>query len=387
MVDLLSAPPTPAPAAKTMRVARYNYPLDFGEGIGALTADLQRMLLAGRYVLTEEVARFEAAFAEYVGVRHVRGVNSGTDALILALMALGIGPGDEVVTHANTFHATVAAICLVGATPVLVDADDRTWEMDAHPLDAAVTPRTRVLMPVHLFGKPGPMEAVMAVAARHGLRVVEDAAQSHGARVGGRRTGSLGDVSAFSFHPSKNLAAAGDGGAIATDDPEIAAAVERLRSLGQSGQNHHVAVGYNSKLHAIQARILEHKLPSLDRWNAARRQAARGYRERLADLPLRFQPEDAGEEHVYHLFQVRTDRRDALLQHLVDAGVDATLRYPAPIHLQPAFADRGWRPGQFPVAERLAAELLTLPIRPDLSADEQDYVAERIRAFFGAGGA
>jgi len=383
MVDLLDAPAPP----RVRRVGRYNYPADFGDGVDALTAELQGMLLGGRYVLTEEVSRFEAAFAEYLGVRHVRGVNSGTDALILAFMALGIGRGDEVVTHANTFYATVAAACLVGATPVLVDADERSWGMDVTQLDAAVTAWTRALVPVHLFGKPAPMEAVMAAAERHGVQVVEDAAQSHGARTGGRRTGSFGVVSAFSFHPSKNLAAAGDGGAIATDDAELAASIDRLRALGQQGQNHHVAVGYNSKLHAIQARILEHKLPSLDAWNAARRAAAAGYRERLAGLPLRFQPEDAGEEHVYHLFQVRTDRRDALLAHLQAWGVDAVVRYPTPIHLQPAFADRGWREGQFPVAEALAGELLCLPIRPDLGADEQDYVAERIRAFFGAGGA
>jgi len=383
MVEMLSPP---AAAPRVTRVGRYNYPAEFGD-VAELVADLQRMLLGGRYVLTEEVARFEAAFAAYLGVRHVRGVNSGTDALILALMALGVGRGDEVVTHANTFHATVAAACLVGATPVLVDADDRSWGMDASAMDAAVTPRTRVLMPVHLFGKPAPMAQVMAAAARHGVHVVEDAAQSHGARSGGRRTGSFGIVSCFSFHPSKNLAAAGDGGAIATDDLEIAAAVDRLRALGQSGQNHHVAVGYNSKLHALQARILEHKLPSLDAWNAARRRAAAGYRERLAGLPLRFQPEDAGEEHVYHLFQVRTDRRDALLAHLQQSGVDAVIRYPTPIHLQPAFADRGWRAGQFPVAEALAGELLCLPIRADLSADELDYVAECVHAFFGGGGA
>lgn len=386
MVDTLEAPAVPAPPRVT-RVGRYNYPAEFGDGIDALAADLRRMLLAGRYVLTEEVSSFEAAFAAYLGVQHARGVNSGTDALILALMALDVGPGDEVVTHANTFYATVAAACLVGATPVLVDADDRTWGMDATQLDVAVTPRTRVLMPVHLFGKPAPMDAVMDAARRHGVQVVEDAAQSHGARIGERRTGSFGIVSCFSFHPSKNLAAAGDGGAVVTDDAEIAASIDRLRALGQAGQNHHVDIGYNSKLHALQARILEHKLPSLDGWNDARRLAAAGYRERLAGLPLRFQPEDAGEEHVFHLFQVRTDRRDALLAHLQQSGIDAVIRYPTPIHLQPAFADRGWRAGQFPVAEALAGELLCLPIRADLSADEQDYVAERIRAFFGAGGA
>lgn len=367
-----------------MNVQRYNYAEQFEEVLEVVVADLRRMLVEGRYVLGEDVARFERAFAAYLGSPHVLGVNSGTDALVLAFMALGIGPGDEVVTSANTFHATVAAIRLVGATPVLVDADDETFLIDAARVDAAVTGATRALVPVHLFGKPCAMEPLLATAARHGLAVVEDAAQAHGAVTGGRRVGAIGTIGCFSFHPSKNLAAAGDAGCVATASPELAEAIDVRRGLGQKGQNHHVAVGLNSKLDAIQARILEAKLARLDGWNHARRRVAAAYRERLAGLPVSFQREDPGEEHVYHLLQLRTSRRDALLEHLRARGVDAVVRYPCPIHLQPAFAGLGWREGEFPVSERLARELLCVPVRPDMGDGEIDEAAGAVRAFFGA---
>ncbi|HEU4561558.1 MAG TPA: DegT/DnrJ/EryC1/StrS family aminotransferase [Longimicrobium sp.] len=366
---------------------RYNYAAQLDGELRGLMRDIRGMLLDGRYVLTREVEDFEQAFAAYLGVPHARGVGSGTDALVIALQALGIGPRDEVVTHANTFHATVAAIVLVGATPVLVDAVEETFLMDVEQASAAVTTRTRVLVPVHLCGKPTPMEPVLALAERHGLRVMEDAAQAHGARWNGRRVGTFGIAGCFSFHPSKNLAAAGDGGAIVTHDAGLDAEIACRRALGQRQQNDHVRVGMNSKLDALQARILSAKLARLDRWSDERRRAARWYHQRLAGLPVRPQAWDADEEHVFHLFQVSTDRRDALLEHLRGNGVDAVVRYPVPIHLQPAFADQGWRAGQFPVAERLSRETLCLPIRPDLAEDEVDYVAECIRGFFGGAGA
>jgi dTDP-4-amino-4,6-dideoxygalactose transaminase len=367
-----------------MKIGRYNYPSQFGSDVSRLFAELEAMILSGRYVLTSEVAAFEAAFADYVGAKQVCGVNSGTDALILALLALGVGRGDEVITQANTFNATVAAIRLSGATPVLVDADEASFLIDEAQVAAAITPRTRVILPVHLYGKPTPMAGLQALADRNGLELVEDAAQAHGARIGGRRVGCFGAASCFSFHPSKNLAAAGDGGAIATSSDAIAACVRRLRELGQQGQNNHVVTGYNSKLDAIQARIVAWKLAWLDQWNEARRVAAARYREELSGLPLTFQQESAGEEHVYHLFQVRTPERDALLAHLRVNGIDAVVRYDTPIHLQPAFSDCGFRPGQFRVAERLAKELLCLPIRPDLSPEEIGYVCDTTREFFSA---
>jgi dTDP-4-amino-4,6-dideoxygalactose transaminase len=364
------------------RVNRYNYATQFGSELPSLTSDIQRMLIGGQYILTKELSEFELAFGTYLDVSHVRGVNSGTDAIIIALLALGVRPGDEVITQANTFNATVAAICLVGATPVLVDVNAETFLIDERCLEEAITSRTRVLMPVHLFGKPTPMEKILALAEKHGVAVVEDAAQAHGARIDGKRVGSIGTIGCFSFHPSKNLAAAGDGGAVVTNDTGLDEEIRRRRELGQCGQNHHVVVGLNSKLDAIQARILSYKLQYLDEWNEKRRRVAKWYRERLIDVPLYFQALSVNEEHVFHLFQVGTDQRDELQNYLQRAGVDVVVRYPTPIHLQPAFAAIGWRKGQFPIAERLASELLCLPIRPDMGVDAVDYVTESIRTFF-----
>jgi dTDP-4-amino-4,6-dideoxygalactose transaminase len=365
-----------------VKVPRYNYPDQFGDSFESLMSDLRRMLLDGRYILTQEVATFEGVFADYVGVRHARGLNSGTDALILALAALGIGPGDEVITAANTFNATVAAIRLVGAKPVLVDADQDTYLLDVRQLPSAISGRTKALLPVHLYGKPCAMGEIMRLAETAGVVVVEDAAQAHGAKVQGRSVGSFGQVGCFSFHPSKNLAAAGDGGMLVTNVERIDRFCEQARALGQSGQNNHVILGGNSKLDAIQARVLSAKLPYLDQWNERRRQVAAAYRERLAGLPIAFQSTSPDEEHVYHQFQVRCRKRDALQRHLVADGIDAVTRYQQPIHLQRAFADCGWRAGRFPIAEALCDELLCLPIRPDMSMNEIDYVSESVRAFF-----
>jgi dTDP-4-amino-4,6-dideoxygalactose transaminase len=364
-----------------MKVGRYNYPAHFPE-FEALMSDLRKMILAGRYILTKEVEAFEKAFAEMHNTQFGCGVNTGTDALAIAFAALGIQAGDEIITQANTFNATVSAIRLVGAVPVLVDADEQTFLMDGQQVEQAITPRTRAIVPVHLYGKPTPMESILGVAAKHGVQVIEDAAQAHGARIQGRRVGSFGLAGCFSFHPSKNLAAAGDGGAIVTNDETLAERICEIRSLGQRGANHHIRPGFNSKLDSIQARILHAKLPHLDRWNEERRKVAAMYREQLKGLPLVFQAESTGEEHAYHLFPVRFTNRAALLDHLVGAGVDAVIRYPQPIHLQPAFAEFGWRCGQFPVAESLARELLCLPIRPDLQANEIEYVCEQVGAFF-----
>jgi dTDP-4-amino-4,6-dideoxygalactose transaminase len=365
-----------------MRVNRYNYGQQFGDGIDNLVAELRKMLLEGKYITTEEVASFEADFAEFLNVSHVLGTNTGTDAIAMTLMALGIGQSDEVITQANTFNATVTAIRMAGATPVLVDADPRTFLMDLSQAPSVLSSQTKAILPVHLYGKPTAMPPLMHIAERSGLFLIEDAAQAHGARIDGRMVGSFGTAACFSFHPSKNLAAAGDGGAIATNHEDLASKIEMIRSLGQRNQNEHVVPGVNSKLDAIQARVLSWKLPYLDAWNSQRRTAAGWYRERLEDLPLSFQSQDPGEEHVYHLFQIRTDRRDALLRHLRNSNVDAVVRYPIPIHLQPAFSEYGWREGQFPVAERLANELLCLPIRPDLSLLEVEYVTDRVRGFF-----
>ncbi len=365
-----------------MQVRRYDYMAQFGDQLPKLVAEIDRMLRDGNYVLSNEVRQFEEAFGAYLDVAHVYGVNSGTDALIVGLRALGIGPGDEVVTQANTFNATVAAICLVGATPKLVDVDSETFLLDLDILAQSVTSKTRAVIPVHLYGKPTPMGRIMDLSAKLDFAVIEDAAQAHGARTGDRRVGTIGQIGCFSFHPSKNLAAAGDAGALVSGHAKIAEKVECLRALGQSGQNHHVTIGYNTKLDAIQALILKEKLSRLDAWNEDRRRLAARYRHRLAEAPVQFQRVDSGEEHVFHLLQVRTDRRDALFQHLRSADIDCVIRYPTPIHLQPAFADYGWKCGQFPVAEQLANELLCLPIRPDMSLAEVDYVSDQVLSFY-----
>jgi dTDP-4-amino-4,6-dideoxygalactose transaminase len=365
-----------------MKVERYNYKSQFTSDPDPLFREIRDMILNGRYILSKEVSEFESKFACYLGVNHMRGVNTGTDSLVIALRALGVGSGDEVITQANTFHATVAAIRHAGATPVLVDADEQSFLLDQSQVDAAITARTRAIIPVHLYGKPTPMEHLLSLANKRGIAVVEDAAQAHGARIGGRLVGSFGDLACFSFHPSKNLAAAGDAGAIATNSDFLAERVRCLRELGQCGQNHHLIHGFNSKLDAIQARVLSWKLPYLDTWNEERRRVAAMYRKQLGELPLDFQSETPGEEHAYHLFQVRTSLRDALLSHLREAGIDAVVRYPSPIHLQPAFADMGWSRGQFAVAERLAKELLCLPIRPDLPISEVDYVCQQVHGFY-----
>jgi dTDP-4-amino-4,6-dideoxygalactose transaminase len=362
--------------------SRYNYRAQFGDNIDGLVDDLRTMLVEGRYILNGDVRDFEQSFASYTGTSFARGVNTGTDAVLLTLMALRIGPGDEVITQANTFHATVAAIHLAGAKPVLVDALDDSFLMDTDAAAAAITSSTRAIIPVHLFGKPTPMLDLVAACHKAGVHLIEDAAQAHGACIHGRRVGSFGIAGCFSFHPSKNLAAAGDAGAVVSNDATFIEAIDQLRALGQRGQNDHVVVGYNSKLDAIQARILACKLRSLDVWNEKRAYIAEQYRSSLADLPVSFQETGPGETHVFHLFQLRSARRNELLRFLLDHGIDAVIRYPVPIHLQPAFAHYGWRGGEFPVAERLADELLCLPIRPDMLPAEIEFVTSTVRSFF-----
>ena len=364
-----------------MKVNRYDYRSQF-ERFEDFMTEMSAMILDGHYVLSEELPEFERAFAAYLQCSFVVGVNTGTDALLCSLKSLALRPEHEVVTHANTFNATVAAICLAGLKPSLVDADEDSFLMNTGQAIGAMTSQTQVFLPVHLYGKPTPMRELLRESETRGIYVVEDAAQAHGARLDGRRMGTFGTLGCFSFHPSKNLAAAGDGGAIATNRADLKEQLSVLRSLGQAGQNNHVHAGYNTKLDSIQAKVLSWKLSSLDQWNGQRRVIARQYRERLSNLPLKFQSWAEGEEHVFHLFAVRTVKRDELLSHLQSRGVDAVIRYPVPIHLQPAFSQYGWRRGQFPVAEALARELLCLPMRPNLTTTEIDYVADCVRSFF-----
>lgn len=334
------------------------------------------------YVLGKKVADFEGAFANYCEAAHAVGVDSGFSALELILRAYDIGPGDEVITAANTFIATALAISNCGARPVLVDMEPDSYNLDPTKVEAAITPATKAILPVHLYGQPADMDPILAIARRHGLRVVEDACQSHGARYKGRRTGSLGDAAAFSFYPSKNLGAYGDGGMVVTSDADIAERVRLLRNLGQTVKYHHTIKGFNHRLDTLQAAVLCAKLPHLDEANAARRQAAAQYRRELGDLPVVAPVEESWAEHVYHLYVIQVEERDALQAHLSAAGVATGIHYPIPIHVQPAYAELGYQQGDFPETERYAERILSLPMFPGITNEAITYTVDSITAFY-----
>ncbi|MQW32695.1 DegT/DnrJ/EryC1/StrS family aminotransferase [Sinorhizobium meliloti] len=365
-----------------VKVERHNYPSQFTGIESKLLHEIRGLLSSGDYVLGEAVAEYERAFATYIGTPHAIGVNSGTDALILALHALRIGQGDEVITVANTFHATALAIVRVGAIPVLVDCKSDTFLIDLEQVERKISKRTKAVIVVHLFGQAVNMAAVHDLARRNGLLVVEDCAQAIGAQSGGKKVGSMSDAGCWSFAPAKNLAAAGDAGAITLADPEVANRLRQMRHFGQATQNEHLIAGYNSRLDTIQALILRNKLGRVDMWSAERARIASIYKERLDGLPLAFQSGAEPGEHVYHLFQVKTDSRDGLLSHLQRRGIDAVVRYPTPIHLQPAFIDLGYRSGDLPVAEALAAQTLCLPLHPAMTVDQIDFVCDSVNSFF-----
>jgi dTDP-4-amino-4,6-dideoxygalactose transaminase len=339
------------------------------------------VLASGRYLLGPELAAFEQDFADFVGARHCIAVGSGLDALVLVVEACGISGGDEVIVPGNTFVATWLAARRAGATPVPVDPDPGTYNIDPDGLEAAITSRTRMIVPVHLYGRPAAMDDVRTVAARHGLFVLEDAAQAHGARVGNTRAGALADAAAWSFYPSKNLGALGDGGAITTDDDGLAERLRMLRNYGSSAKYRHELSGVNSRLDELQAAVLRVKLAQLDAWNERRRSVAARYIAGLAETELVLPGVPADAEHVWHLFVVRTPRRDELRRALSDAGVETGIHYPLAPHRQPVFADLAIDPRSLPVSERLQHEVLSLPIGPHLTDDQVDHVVDRIRAF------
>jgi dTDP-4-amino-4,6-dideoxygalactose transaminase len=341
----------------------------------ALADACLRALWRGDYILGADVRAFEEDWAAFCGVRHAVGVDSGTGALELGLRAVGVGPGDEVITAANTFVATTFAISNVGATPVMVDCDPATYLIDPGRIPEAITARTAAIVPVHLYGQPADMRAIQAIARAYGLRVVEDACQAHGARDGLRRVGSLGDAAAFSFYPAKNLGAQGDGGVLVTDDDDIAEHARLLRNYGQRVKYRSEIIGGNRRLDTIQAAMLRVKLPHLDAWNAARRAHAARYDEALRDLPIVRPVSRSGVEHVWHLYVVRVGGRDAVRRKLAALGVETGVHYPVPIHRQPAYADLVPRAG-LPVADRCAAEILSLPMYAELPEDAPRRVAE-----------
>ena len=335
------------------------------------------------FILGGAVSEFETAFAHWLNAKQAVGVASGLDALMLALMALDIGPGDEVLVPANTFIATALGASRAGARPVFVDCDPDTYSIDVERLETAITKQTRAILPVHLTGQPADMAPLMDIAARHGLEVVEDASQAHGARYRGQRCGTIGRAGCFSFYPGKNLGGFGDGGLVATDDADVAERLRSLRNYGQQEKYHHLVAGTNSRLDTIQAAVLNVKLPHLDGWNEARARHAQSYREQLVgvgDLVLPTTLQDV--THVYHLFMIETVDRDGLLHHLKSKGIQAGIHYPVPVHLQPAYADLGYRAGDFPVAERLAGRILSLPLFPELSDEQLDRVVAGVRSWF-----
>ena len=346
---------------------------------------IARVLENASFILGPEVEAFEEAFAAYVGARYCVALNSGTAAVQLAVQALGIGPGDEVIVPANTFFATAEAVSTAGARPVFVDVDPLTYNIDAAKIEAAITPRTRAIIPVHLYGQPADLDAVFEVARRRGLAVVEDAAQAHGAEYKGHRVGALGEAGSFSFYPGKNLGAYGEGGAVVTNDHEVAHRARLLRDHGSERKYQHEIVGYNFRLEGLQGAVLNVKLRHLDRWNEMRRTHAASYRQLLGDVEQEGEivlPREAGcGRHVYHLFVVQHDERDELQKHLHEAGIQTGIHYPVPVHLQPAYASLGYCEGDFPETERQARRVLSLPMFPELTDAQLDRVAEAIRAF------
>lgn len=362
---------------------------DLGLGEPSLRAELDqayhRVMDSGWMILGPEVEAFEQEFAAFCGVGHAIGVGNGYDALVLALRAAEVAPGDEVVVPAHTFAATWLAVLAVGARPVPVEVDAATYTIDPLLADAAVTRRTRAIIPVSLYGHPVDMDPLMALAARHGLFVLEDAAQSHGATYRGRRTGGLAHATAFSFYPSKNLGALGDAGAVTTDDPALAERIRRLRNYGSVRKYEHDVAGVNSRLDEMQAAFLRVRLGRLAEGNAQRRANAGEYRTALAGTADMTLPAEANwAEHVYHLYVVRSARRDELQARLKASGVETLIHYPTPCHLQPAFADLGFRQGDFPLAERLAAEVLSLPFWLGMATAEVSTVADAVRSALGS---
>lgn len=350
-----------------------------------LLKEISAVLESGHFILGPNVVAFEEEFARYLDIGYALGLNSGTDALHLALRALDIGPGDEVITSTFSFIATAEAISIVGARPVFVDIDPRTYALDPRRVEEAVTPRTRAIIPVHLYGTPSSMSDIVSIARRHDLAIVEDCAQSVGATIDGKMTGTFGTISAFSFFPSKNLGACGDGGMVVTGRDDLAARVRALRAHGGRKKYFHEEIGLNSRLDEIQAAILRVKLRHLEEWTQGRRAVAQRYNEGLSGMAgIQTPSEEPGCRNVYHQYTIRTSRRDDLQTFLRAHGVSTMVYYPLPLHLQPAYAHLGYKHGDLPNAEAAAASVLSLPVSPDLARDDQDRVIEVIREFASA---
>jgi dTDP-4-amino-4,6-dideoxygalactose transaminase len=374
------------PQTKKMSVPFVDLHAQYAAIESEVNVAMKTVLERGDFILGKALEQFESDFAKFIGTEFAIGVDSGMSALMLALRGLKIGPGDEVITSANTFIATALTISGVGATPVLVDVDPETYTLDLEKLERAITPKTKAIMPVHLFGHPEDMDSIMEMAKRHNLFVIEDACQSHGATYKGKTTGTFGDAAAYSFYPAKNLGAYGDGGAIVTSNPELRESIQLLRNYGQTAKYHHAVQGYNNRLDTLQAAVLGVKLQYLAEWNAARRSHADLYGHLLRGSGVELPPQMPEVEPVWHLYAIRTDHRDALRDFLAERGISTGIHYPIPIHMQPAYQELGYQQGDFPVAERDALRMLSLPMYAELTDEQIEYVAAAIHEFCGIHG-
>ena len=367
-----------------MNVRFVDFQSEYAELRDEILPALERVCQAAAFVQGPEVEAFEREFADFCGAKHCVALSTGTAALHLGLLAVGVQPGDEVITTPNTFIATAEAITYCGARPVFVDVDPATANLEARQIERAITPRTRAILPVHLYGRPADLDPMREIAARHGLCVLEDAAQAHGARYRQRRVGTLGDAAAFSFYPTKNLGAYGEGGALTTNDDRIASYARLARSHGQTARYDHKFVGYNYRMQGFQGAILRIKLRRLYAWTQKRRQIAAEYRKLLAGLPLDLPVDDPRDECVYHQFVIYVANRGALAAQLAERGIETAVHYPKPLHLQPAYLSLGFPRGTFPNAERACERVLSLPIHPALTPEQVMYVANSVRDILSA---
>ena len=366
-----------------MKVAVLDLKTEYAQLRDEILPALDRVCQNSSFVIGPEVEAFEREFADFCGTKHCVALSSGTAALHLGLLALGVQADHEVITSPNSFLATAEAITYCGAVPVFVDIDPANGNLDPRLIERAITPRTRVILPVHVYGRPADMDPIREIAARHNLRVLEDAAQAHGARYRGKRAGGLAHAAAFSFYPTKNLGAYGEGGALTTDDDHIAKFARAARSHGQTARYEHEFVGYNYRMQGFQGAVLRIKLRHLYAWTSRRQEIAREYRRLLASARLEIPVDDPRDECVYHQFVIYTDNRNATVSKLADRDIETVVHYPRPIHLQPAYSSLGLPPGTFPCAERACERVLSLPLHPGLTPEQIEYVANAVREIVG----
>ncbi|HYL69087.1 MAG TPA: DegT/DnrJ/EryC1/StrS family aminotransferase [Candidatus Limnocylindria bacterium] len=366
-----------------MKVPLLDLKAEYAELRDEILPALDRVCKSAAFVLGEEVEAFEREFAAYCGTKHCVALSNGTAALHLGLLALGVQPGDEVITSPNTFLATAESITYCGARPVLVDIDLATANLDPELLQRAISPRTRAIMPVHLYGRTADMDAIRTIAAGRKLCILEDAAQAHGARYRSRRTGGLADAAGFSFYPTKNLGAYGEGGALTTNDDQIANFARAARSHGQTTRYEHEFVGHNYRMHGFQGAVLRIKLRHLDSWTVRRQEIAREYRRLLAGARVEMPVDDPRDECVYHQFVIYVKNRDAVVAQLAARGIETAIHYPRPVHLQPAYSSLGYPPGTFPMAERACGQVLSLPIFPGITEEQINYVVKSVLELVG----